>query len=186
MDVDFQSLIKAHKLSQKLNAIFIVYPYLLTPCERLVGFIGSDFMLSERPLVIDMLDCALKTYKDAGDAASDATFLDGLFVLAIGLYQRRFIARRKSVISVWDPMIDSVTAFQRQHVEAKFEMVDEAVPQVVSELTASLYLASRVVQGDVFTEYFEKSIVKKREGGNEKNTLEAGAIHRAEAVPSAA
>ena len=63
MSAVFKNIIRDHKLSTKLNRVFIVAPELDYACSRLADFVGENFVGQSGPLAKEMFESALSGYK---------------------------------------------------------------------------------------------------------------------------
>jgi hypothetical protein len=152
----FQRVSKQHKLSQKLTPIFVQSPELEDCCKRLGDFIGDRFVGLKAPLILEMLEGALKAYRAAKkDGQPHIAFTQGLFEPAQRLYAKRYVARRGESLRVWYPMDEPITSFESRHSDYVLEMIDEPCIEVITKRTAAFQLAARVLRGEIFRLYFE-------------------------------
>jgi hypothetical protein len=163
MSVVFKNIIRDHKLSAKLNRVFVISPELDYACSRLADYIGENFMGESGPLAAEMFASALDGYKRAKKTGNaHIAFMQGLFEPAKQLYARRYIARDGDKVHVWCPMVEAITAFEARYGALKVENFEERCPDHITERTAAFQLAARVLHGEAFRMYFEDYDVAHR------------------------
>ncbi|SOE91534.1 hypothetical protein SAMN05446927_8466 [Caballeronia arationis] len=163
MSAAYKNIIRDHKLSHRLVAVFNVAPELELACSRVADFIGERFVGDKGPLVAEMIESALDGFRRAKRTGDQhIAFMQGLFEPSKALYARRLVARFGDKVSVWCPMVEAIPAFEARHFEYQFAMVDERCPEEITERTAAFQLAARVLQGEAFRRYFEEYDVAHR------------------------
>src|SRR5579862_1104973 len=94
MSAAYKNIIRDHKLSHRLVAVFNVAPDLELACSRVADFVGERFMGDKGPLAAEMIESALDGYKRAKRKGEPhIAFMQGLFEPAKTLYVRRYVAR---------------------------------------------------------------------------------------------
>ncbi|WP_277184215.1 hypothetical protein [Caballeronia sp. BR00000012568055] len=157
MSAAYKSIIREHRLSQKLIPIYTVSPDLELTCTRVADYIGERFIGKEGPLVAEMITSALAGYKRTKRTGDPhIAFMQGLFADAQALYARRYVARRGGKLAVWCPMTEAIPEFEQRHPDYVFEMADERCPDHITQRTAAFQLAARVLHGEHFRRYFEE------------------------------
>lgn len=152
----FKKIIRDNKLSARLVPVFTIAPELELACSRLADFIGEHFIGEREPLVREMLEDGLATYKRVRKTGEPhVAFMQGLFQRAHLLYARRYVAHQGERMHVWSPMFEPVTAFEARFPDGSTEMVAEACPERITPKTAAFQLAARVLTGEGFRLYFE-------------------------------
>ena len=156
MSAVFKKVIRDYKLSSRLIPVFTLAPELELSCARVSDFIGENFMGDAEPLVKEMLDSALESFKKARKSAeSHVAFMRGFFAPACLLYARRYVARDGEKYHVWSPMLEPITAFEARHRDLTVEMFDERCPERITQRSAAFQLAARALTGENFRLYFE-------------------------------
>src|ERR1700754_1704099 len=156
MSAVFKKVIRDYKLSSRLIPVFTLAPELELSCARVSDFIGERFMGEAEPLVKEMLDSALASFKKARKSTeSHVAFMRGFFAPACLLYARRYVARDGEKYHVWSPMLEPITAFEARHRDLTVEMFDERCPERITQRSAAFQLAARALTGENFRLYFE-------------------------------
>ncbi|MFC0402961.1 hypothetical protein [Paraburkholderia rhizosphaerae] len=156
MSAVFRKIIRDHKLSARLIPVFTLAPELELCCSRVADFIGERYMGETEPLVKEMLDSALASFKKTRKSGeSHVAFMRGLFAPAWLLYARRYVASDGEKYHVWSPMLEPVTAFEARHSNLTVGMSDERCPERITQRSVAFQLAARALTGENFRLYFE-------------------------------
>ena len=144
-------------LQEQSYRIFALYPDLDVACKNAIQFVGTKFPGQSQPLINEMILEAFSMYKKAESAFENPRhmFVRGLCAKASFLYRVRYCTEGVEKRKCWIPMRQAITEFENENSSVSF--YSDPDPQIVSEESAIVLFAARVLQGHLFGEVFGKA-----------------------------